>query len=810
MASTSPTPAATPAEPPSALVVKNEHQLRLAEISEGLQILHPPGDLLPFEIRASFPSKGQKPFWNSGYFNNYAAASKAAFEMSHNGALGIYATYNCIDRDLFARSANTISSPSMTTDANVVRRRYLNFDVDPKRLSGIASTDEEQSLARQCAADIESWLCDTHGWPRPILGSTGNGYSLLFKIDEPNDDDTTACIKSILRAVGHAMSSHTGVDIDQAVCNAARMVRVFGTKNRKGSDTSQRPHRFSQLFEPPDPWGIVSTEQLKAIAALAPPEQAKVTATPPNTAALPKSPGSKLSRLMLDKWLFDCGATYTIKSKPGQTVYELDVCPFNQEHRNGKAAFYQQENGRPGFKCQSDKCPHNWHDAIHQHPFRIPEPHHYDPPLGVKRKQTAEPIALPPGTLVKALDRDNLGDVVADNGDEVIVHFRSPEGEEATKPFPRSQLRLADGTLLVEDPDREPITVISSADFFSTVYEHKYLIKGIFVENQPMICGGRSKTLKTSLLLDMAISLGTGTPFLGKFPTTKTTVGVISAESGEATLQESGRRICRARDVDPATAGVFWGFQLPQLTQPSDLDCMAEIILQNAIAVLMLDPIYLCMLAGDTVGLQTGNLFHVGPILLRLAQIAKRCNCTPILCHHFRKNSPSADKYGIPELEELSQAGCTEFARQWLLLGRRREYQIGTGHHELYVNAGGSAGHSGCYSVTVDEGEFVEGQDRKWDVDTQTLTEAKKEKKSAEEESTIRTEDEHRRKVLEVLRTFPDGECKSLIGDAAGVNPKNTTKALFNMKKRGEVNVEKVPGRKGAIWKLTEIGTDAI
>lgn len=58
------------------------------------------------------------------------------------------------------------------------------------------------------------------------------------------------------------------------------------------------------------------------------------------------------------------------------------------------------------------------------------------------------PASIAPGTKVRALDRENYGEVVSDNGDTCIVHFISPEGQHADVSLPKSQLVTADGKRL--------------------------------------------------------------------------------------------------------------------------------------------------------------------------------------------------------------------------------------------------------------------------------------------------------------------------------------------------------------------------
>jgi DnaB-like helicase N terminal domain/AAA domain len=268
---------------------------------------------------------------------------------------------------------------------------------------------------------------------------------------------------------------------------------------------------------------------------------------------------------------------------------------------------------------------------------------------------------------------------------------------------------------------RFALKLIGSETIAAYVEPPPWLIKGVIIAGQPVVLGGPNKTLKTSIDIDMAVSLATATPFLGKFAVPRPVrVGFISGESGQFVIRQNALEMCRTRGIDlDRDENIFWGFNLPQITNDDHLRAVEEIITDNGLEVLKLDPFYFTI-DGEAVDMK--NMFSIGSILDRFGKLCLSLGCLPVLTHHFVKSRQ--EPYAPPELNELAYGGISQWMRQWCLVSRREPYDASTGIHRLHWRHGGSFGHSGELSLDIETGVVDEDfQGRKWDVTVISQTE---------------------------------------------------------------------------------------
>jgi len=215
------------------------------ELERSLSAFVAPGQV--FEVRLIH--SGRKRI-DAGYFDNPAHAATAIMAL-REPYQGVYFTPNPVVPDLAARSYNRITAWAQLTtmDPDILERRWLLIDVDPKRPAGISATNDELVEAFKIAHTIANML-ELEGWPRPNINASGNGVHIMYAMKEPNTDFIRDEVAKFLKCL-NARFGNEASQVDTVNFNAARIWRLPGTWARKGDNIPTRPHRKAHLIEVP-------------------------------------------------------------------------------------------------------------------------------------------------------------------------------------------------------------------------------------------------------------------------------------------------------------------------------------------------------------------------------------------------------------------------------------------------------------------------------------------------------------------------------------------------------------------------------
>jgi hypothetical protein len=312
-------------------------------------VLAPPGIT---ELRIPTPPYGTA----SGYFDDPAAAVRAAVK-ANGTAAGLYVTVNPVTAKLLARAKNRLKPRvrETTTDADILRRRWIPLDFDAKRPAGISSTAAEHAAALAVTDTARTWLVEQIGVPADalVMGDSGNGGHLLVRVDLPNDDAARRLVERCIQATA-VYCGTAEVAVDLKVANAARIWKLYGTLAAKGDATEDRPHRLAQLLALPAALVVTPTTVVERWAATLP-------------AAEPDQHRGhhQKTTFNIDDWLARVGLVVT-KDKEwlrGARLLELEVCPFDPAHVRS-ARIIVEASGLLSFGCFHNSCAgKQWRDV---------------------------------------------------------------------------------------------------------------------------------------------------------------------------------------------------------------------------------------------------------------------------------------------------------------------------------------------------------------------------------------------------------------------------------------------------------------
>jgi hypothetical protein len=340
---------------------------------------------------------------------------------------------------------------------------------------------------------------------------------------------------------------------------------------------------------------------------------------------------------------------------------------------------------------------------------------------------------------------------------------------------------------------------VGSAAFATGDYRPEWLIKNVLVRSQPGVIAGPSKALKTNFSIDMAVSLAAGVDLLGTFAVTKKTrVVVVSGESGEHTLQETAKRICRSKHVllEELDGYLEWCFTLPTFSDLAGMNEFADGLAALNAEVVIIDPVYLAL--GN---IDAKNLFEAGAAFRIVAEVLLKAGCTPILIHHANRQLTVGEPM---ELTHLAYSGLEQFARQFVLLNRRVKY-AGDGVHDLWATIGGSAGHGGLWNLNIKEGKLDDNfSGREWNVTVQTLDVVKEnqveQRESVKREKTRAKDSADEKAILAAIdyetRTQP-GATRRSIKESTGLSTERVRvllESLIDAEVIEEVEFQKTVG----------------
>jgi hypothetical protein len=214
----------------------------------------------------------------------------------------------------------------------------------------------------------------------------------------------------------------------------------------------------------------------------------------------------------------------------------------------------------------------------------------------------------------------------------------------------------------------ECLPVVRAGALEPIAIEDRWLVEGLWPRHGVGILGGAPKCAKTWLGLDLALSVASGTPCLGRFSVARTgPVLIYLAEDAPAVVRTRLEGLCQSRGVElePQPIDVITAPSL-RLDLERDRQRLRATVEQLRPMLLLLDP-FVRMHRVDE-----NDAGQVAAILDELRQLQRRHELAICVVHHARKNGTSAST-------GLALRGSVDFyawADVLLVMQRRRDQLV--------------------------------------------------------------------------------------------------------------------------------------
>lgn len=221
----------------------------------------------------------------------------------------------------------------------------------------------------------------------------------------------------------------------------------------------------------------------------------------------------------------------------------------------------------------------------------------------------------------------------------------------------------------------DPLALRSLADVATALesgQRREWDVQGIVVHGQHGVEGSVSKAGKGWDVIDLSVSIASGTPWLGRFACPNP--GLVALYPGEEDDHELKRRfsaVAQARGLDWRELPIHIAQRTPRLARPEELECMRRELGRLTPRMTILDPAYHAAAGGDQ-----RNLFKMGELLAEASDITRSIDSSLLAVWHYNRNQERSGS------DRFTGAGPAEWGR-FLIAAEAPVRRLGLGFSEV-------------------------------------------------------------------------------------------------------------------------------
>lgn len=188
----------------------------------------------------------------------------------------------------------------------------------------------------------------------------------------------------------------------------------------------------------------------------------------------------------------------------------------------------------------------------------------------------------------------------------------------------------------LEEPPRTLLDIEPLRTLLARVHEAptpRFLCRGVMAEGDYGMLGAEDKAGKTWLVTDLAVSVASGTPWLGLFPVDSPgPVLVFAGEGGARKIARRFQAVCEAKGLDPRSLPIRICLRVPHLTSDGALLLVEEEIATTTPRLGIIDPLYLAAR-----GARGSDLYEMGAHLVGVQEVCQRHGAGLLITTHWNK-----------------------------------------------------------------------------------------------------------------------------------------------------------------------------
>ena len=237
--------------------------------------------------------------------------------------------------------------------------------------------------------------------------------------------------------------------------------------------------------------------------------------------------------------------------------------------------------------------------------------------------------------------------------------------------------KILDGSITGASAPENTFKLTSYLDVMSNQKTFEgWLVKGFWGRRSHGIVAGMPKCFKSTLVHDLAVSIASGRPFLGKYPVMESgPVLMVQNENADYIMKDRTEKLLDHRDLggrfkvkEASRLRVEFPPELPihflnqqgfNLSSEDHRKALEEMVKEIKPVLVILDPLYL-MFQGDL-----NSAKDLNPLLNWLLHIKNEYKTSVMLIHHYNKGGVTAGKGGSRMMGSIILYGWIESA--WYL-----------------------------------------------------------------------------------------------------------------------------------------------